>query len=124
MASIGTPGGGTSLAGAGDAVLEVPLMSVGLGSKRLTVIGGTYFRLLPLALVEGLLDRAHARGFVPMVYLHPYDIDASAEHLDFTGLPLRGWLGDRVRHLGRSGIGDKLAALRRRFEFSPVESLM
>src|SRR5262249_39567071 len=36
------------LPGSGGAVWEVPLPSIGCGIKRLTVIGGTYFRLLPL----------------------------------------------------------------------------
>lgn len=117
-------GGITRLPGAGDEVAEVPLMSVGVGSKRLTVIGGTYFRLLPLPVIEGLLDRAGAQGFAPMVYLHPYDVDPDAERLRFAALPLRGALGDRVRRWGRGGVAAKLAALCRRYDFSPAESLL
>ncbi|MBL4684027.1 MAG: DUF3473 domain-containing protein [Nannocystaceae bacterium] len=124
LALMRSPGGVTSLPGGGDTVREVPLMSVGLGSKRLTVIGGTYFRLLPLAAIERLLDRAYVQGFAPMVYLHPYDIDANAEHLRFSGLGVRGALGDRVRQWGRGGVADKLAALCRRYDFGPLESLL
>lgn len=119
-----TPGGVAPLAGAGDRVVEVPLMSVGLGSKRLTIIGGTYFRLLPLAAIERLLDRAYAQGFAPMVYLHPYDIDPDADALRFSGMGLRGRLGDRVRRIGRMSVSDKLAALSRRYQFGPAERLL
>lgn len=38
------------------------------------VIGGTYMRLLPISVILRLLDRACERGFVPQVYLHPYDL--------------------------------------------------
>jgi hypothetical protein len=38
------------------------------------VIGGTYMRLLPITVILRLLGRAFERGFVPQVYLHPYDL--------------------------------------------------
>lgn len=49
-------------------------------SRRLTpgmtvrVTGGTYMRLLPIGVILQLLREASANGFLPQVYLHPYDI--------------------------------------------------
>ena len=69
------------LQGSGDAVREVPLASIGFGPKQITVIGGTYMRVLPLPWIVRLLEQARVRGFVPMVYLHPYDLDPTAPPL-------------------------------------------
>ena len=43
--------------------MEVPLAAIGPGSKRLTVIGGTYFRLLPLRWIVSLLEWARGGSF-------------------------------------------------------------
>ena len=48
-------GDARTLAGSDGAVREVPLVSLGRGGKRLTVIGGTYFRLLPAPVCLRLL---------------------------------------------------------------------
>jgi len=111
-----------ALPGSGGQVREVPMPSVGFGPKRLTVIGGTYFRLLPVRAIRALLARAEAAGFIPMVYLHPYDVDPSARPLDYPG---RGYLlgrtGDWMRHLGRDSALAKLRALSDAYEFVPIE---
>ncbi len=124
---LGTPprgfDGTIEVPGSGGAVAEVPLPSIGLGPKRLTVIGGTYLRLLPLWIVRKLLERSERAGFLPMVYLHPYDIDAEADPLDYPGWGY--WLdraGDRMRRAGRGTAGAKLAALATIYDFAPVES--
>ena len=111
-----------NMPGSVGAVQEVPLLALGYGLKRITVIGGTYLRVLPLRVVLTLLDLAKCKGFIPLVYVHPYDIDPHAEPLDLPRIGhALGRLGDRVRHLGRSGSGKKLRALSRVYEFQPVE---
>jgi peptidoglycan/xylan/chitin deacetylase (PgdA/CDA1 family) len=124
---LGTPPPGFvgtfALPGSGGAVAEVPLPSIGFGPKRLTVIGGTYLRLLPLGVVRRLLQRSEREGFVPMVYLHPYDVDPQASPLEYPGGGY--WLdraGDRMRRAGRRTTGEKLAALARAYDFGPIES--
>ncbi len=111
------------LMGSNGAVEEVPLPSVGVGPKRLTVVGGTYFRLLPLRIIESLLAQAAAQGFIPMVYLHPYDIDAAAPRL---ALPRRGFwgqkAGDWVRRARRDSTLSKLRALSRSYAFGTLEA--
>jgi peptidoglycan/xylan/chitin deacetylase (PgdA/CDA1 family) len=112
------------LAGSDGAVTEVPLPSVGFGPKRLTVIGGTYFRLLPLPVIRRLLGRAERLGFVPLVYLHPYDIDPAAAALDFPARHLRERAGDRMRRTGRGTVAGKLHALAATYAFEPIECLL
>jgi peptidoglycan/xylan/chitin deacetylase (PgdA/CDA1 family) len=111
------------LEGSGGAVRELPLCSVGVGPKRLTVIGGTYFRLLPLPIIRRLLERAEALEFVPVVYLHPYDIDPKAPPLAYPVSHLKGRGGDWMRRRGRASAGDKLRALCESYEFRAAETL-
>lgn len=113
------------LAGGQGAVLEVPLPSIGIGPKRLTIIGGTYFRLFPLKVIQGLLSRCEAQGFLPMVYLHPYDVDSTAPPLEYSDG--RNWTRsalDRLRHYGRESVADKLRGLSRTYNFQAVETVL
>jgi hypothetical protein len=117
--------GTVPLAGSGAAVREVPLPSIGIGPKRFTVIGGTYFRLLPLPWIVALLEAARKFKFFPTIYLHPYDFDATAAPLDYDRF--RQWwprLGDRVRRIGRTTAADKLRILARTYDLRPIESLL
>jgi peptidoglycan/xylan/chitin deacetylase (PgdA/CDA1 family) len=121
----GRSSGTVPVPGAAGVVIEVPLPSIGFGPKRLTIIGGTYFRLLPLHLIRALLGRSERAGFVPIIYLHPYDFDASARPLE---LPRgRHWVaraGDVVRRTGRDTAVDKLRALAESYDFRPLESML
>lgn len=60
----------------GRPLFEFPLyrhvLSAGVGVR---VIGGTYLRVLPLAVILRLMRRVAAQGYVPMVYIHPADLD-------------------------------------------------
>jgi peptidoglycan/xylan/chitin deacetylase (PgdA/CDA1 family) len=114
------------LAGGGGMVTEMPLQSIGRGRTRVTVIGGTYFRLFPLKLIQHLLRRAERAGFIPMIYIHPYDLDPDAPLLDFPpgARHLMHRLGDRFRHVGRESAVDKLRALSQSFEFRTLESFL
>jgi len=117
--------GTLALPGAAGAVTEVPFPCVGFGPKRLTVIGGTYLRLLPLGLIRCLLSRAERAGFVPLVYLHPYDLDPAAPPLEFPrGGCWRGRAGDFMRRAARDTVVDKLRALAELYEFRPIESML
>jgi peptidoglycan/xylan/chitin deacetylase (PgdA/CDA1 family) len=114
--------GTVPLEGSGGAVTELPLCSLGVGPKRLTVIGGTYFRLLPLVVIERLLAHAEARGFVPIVYLHPYDIDPEAAPLAYPPGYWKQRGGDWMRRQGRTSASDKLRALSRTYAFEAAET--
>ena len=124
IAFMRTPGGVTTLPGAGDAFAEVPLMSVGMRGRRVTVIGGTTLRALPLRVIVALMERARVGGFAPMVYLHPYDLDPQADPLRFSGVPWRARVSDVMRRYGRDSVWAKIEALSRRYAFAPVETLL
>jgi peptidoglycan/xylan/chitin deacetylase (PgdA/CDA1 family) len=106
------------LPGSAGAVLELPVLAVGVGTQRMTVIGGAPFRLLPLASIRLLLERAESLGFVPQVVLHPHDLDAT-EPLD----PPRGLLrraAALVQRTGRDTVAGKLKALTYRYRFDTL----
>lgn len=114
------------LEGSSGAVTEIPLAAVGVGGKRLTIIGGTYFRLLSLQMIRGLLAAADGRGFLPMVYLHPYDLNRGAPPIEVPAGHSKWSLraGDWMRNAGRSTAAEKLRALSDSYRFEPVESLL
>jgi peptidoglycan/xylan/chitin deacetylase (PgdA/CDA1 family) len=117
--------GSYALEGSDGRVLEVPFASIGYGPKRLSVIGGTYFRLLPLAAIRRLLAGAEKHGFLPMIYMHPYDIDPVAPPLAY---PRWGYarqkLGDWVRRRGRASVTAKLRALAESYALKSVEAVL
>lgn len=110
------------LEGSDGRVDELPLCSLGFGAKRITVIGGTYFRWFPLPAVERLLERTRQLGFVPIVYLHPYDVDPSAPPLDYPAGHLKERAGDWIRRTGRASASEKLAALSKNYAFRAAET--
>ena len=114
-----------ALPGSGGAVLSIPLPCLGFGAKRITVIGGTYFRLFPIRLIEFLLRRGTQHGFLPMVYLHPYDADVAAKPLEYPRLRfMRHTFADRVRRGGRASVVRKMRSLVRHYSFRPVETVL
>jgi hypothetical protein len=111
------------LAGSGGIVLSIPMPCLGFGAKRITVIGGTYFRLFPIQVSDFLLRRGVQKSFLPMVYLHPYDSDATARGLEYPNLRfVQKRLGDRLRRAGRANVARKVRALARNYNFRPVET--
>jgi hypothetical protein len=88
------------------------------------VIGGTYLKLLPLKVVFRLMDQAITDGFLPVVYIHPYELLYEGEFWvrpeDLHDVPWsrrmhwqmrqHQWLG-----VGNRGLIRKLAAILRRY---------
>ena len=113
------------LAGTNGSVIEVPLRSIGLGPKRLTIIGGTYFRLLPLGAIKSLLRHSEQKNFIPIIYLHNYDIDPLASPIEYpANVPWVQHAADKMRQIGRDTAGQKLKALAQEYEFHPLESVL
>ena len=114
------------LAGSDGAVTEVPFAGLGYRSRGLAIIGGSWLRLLPAAAIVRLMRAAAARGFHPMVYLHPYDLHASAASLDFSvsAHPWRMRCADSLRRAGRASAAAKLEALAAEFEFGPMHDFV
>ena len=53
--------------------------------------GGTYFKFFPAKMTLDTMNEAHSKGFIPMMYLHPYEFLSDSEflvswnELDFLG---------------------------------------
>lgn len=59
----------------GGRILEFPTYTAYQWSPwPVRTIGGTFFRLLPVGMIEMLLLRALQAGYAPMVWLHPSDV--------------------------------------------------
>ncbi|GGC72995.1 XrtA system polysaccharide deacetylase [Marinobacter halophilus] len=72
------PGGGT--------LIEFPLSTCPLGSYRLPIAGGGYFRLYPYWLSRWGLGKINRAGQPFIFYLHPWEIDTGQPRLDVKAL--------------------------------------
>ena len=41
--------------------------------------GGTFFRLFPKSIIKDVMHFNHQEGFIPLIYLHPYDYLSNQE---------------------------------------------
>ncbi len=56
-------------------LMEFPVFSYKLMPKvNVRVIGGTYLKILPLKVILWLMRKAVNEGFVPLIYIHPYEV--------------------------------------------------
>ena len=93
-------------------ITEYPMTTfIALGRYRLPVGGGGYLRLLPRAYTIRGMRSAVAEGIVPVVYVHPWELD--------TGQPrLPGRLRSRLRHYTNLGrMEERLTELLEQFRF-------
>ncbi len=98
------------------------------------VMGGTYMRLLPTDAILSLLREAWRRGFIPQVYLHPYDLLSEYEqwsrYRDLADLPqphrVYRWARQVQWHtIGNRGLIDKLTRVYGEFAHpGPIASLV
>ena len=55
-------------------LIEFPIYSYRvLPGFKARVIGGTYLKVLPLNIIKKLINKAIDAGFLPLIYLHPYE---------------------------------------------------
>jgi len=97
---------------AGGTLIEVPPLTLRLGSVNWPVGGGGYLRLLPVRVVAAALRQAERAGRPGMLYLHPWELDP-----DQPVLPM-GRLGRWRHRVGLRRTADKLSWLLARFRFS------
>lgn len=118
----------------GPALLEVPPLVWRLGSRRIPVAGGGYFRLLPLAFMRRGLAQAAREGRPAVLYFHPWEFDPGIPRMPLPWLGrLRTYRGlstaaarlERVLHLpGRwLPIGEALPQLRAMAARGPAVAL-
>jgi polysaccharide deacetylase family protein (PEP-CTERM system associated) len=98
----------------GGSIIEIPMTTVEVGSRKMPFLGGSYFRLLPymftaFGLKKAAVDRA------PVFYMHPYEIDPDRypdfyfEELKKTGKMKE--LKMRSMWIDRNSVLDKLERL-------------
>jgi polysaccharide deacetylase family protein (PEP-CTERM system associated) len=59
----------------GAELIEFPLSTAQVGSYRLPISGGGYFRIFPYAITSWAVRRVNAEGRPFIFYLHPWEID-------------------------------------------------
>lgn len=70
----------------GGRLIEFPLSTCPLGSYRLPIAGGGYFRLYPYWLSRWGLGKINRAGQSFIFYLHPWEIDTGQPRLDVKAL--------------------------------------
>ncbi len=104
--------------GEGFSLLELPMAVAPVLGLKLPVAGGAYMRFLPGLLFEALLRRVADSGRVPVLYLHPWELD--------DGMRLaRCSRFQRIRQETGTGFAArrKLEAVLRRFRGIPLREL-
>lgn len=103
----------------GHQLTEFPITALKIGSYKLPIAGGGYFRLFPYWFSQWGLSRVNKRQQQPFIfYLHPWEIDPEQPRLPATGL-------SKFRHYNNLEVcRDRLENLLERFEFATVESIL
>ena len=59
----------------GNHLLSLPLYNPVLFlNKRVRVIGGTFLKILPLSFILSYMKEASDNGYLPIIYIHPYEL--------------------------------------------------
>ncbi|ODT44232.1 MAG: hypothetical protein ABS70_06010 [Nitrospira sp. SCN 59-13] len=103
----------------GGELFEFPIYCHMLSRNRgIRVIGGTYFRLLPLSVIVMLMKKSAESGYIPLVYLHAADADDRPSPVrwnEMNRLPYLSRCAWSVRQqqwlLGAHSVADKLRAI-------------
>lgn len=102
-----------------EGIWELPLSVFELGTARLPLAGGGYFRLYPLWFTRWGIRRLERAGRPAVVYLHPWEFDPGQPRVPGVGV-LRTF-----RH--RVGLGrnaGKLRSLLKEFRFAPARTVL
>jgi len=100
-----------------DGLVEVPLSVVRLAGYNWPVAGGGYLRVMPYSMTRWAIRRINAEGRAAVVYVHPYELDASAMR-EFRGrIP---WHLYWSQSLNRQRTESKIRSLFQDFKFAPI----
>jgi polysaccharide deacetylase family protein (PEP-CTERM system associated) len=100
-------------------ILEFPMPTLMIGSRRSPVGGGAYLRFLPYSYTRWAIWHLNQQENFPVcVYIHPWELDPEQPRMG-------GSLSARARHyFGLRGTESKLRKLLREVEFCPLASLI
>ena len=109
-------------------IQEYPLATWGTGRHRLPVAGGSYFRLLPEAVIRSAMAAIDRSGHTAVLYFHPYEFRDGLLTLSWP--TWRRALGARdltftmsrllLHNLRTSAIAKRLKPLLTRFDYLPL----
>ena len=104
---------------AGSDLVEIPVTTAMLGSKRLAAGGGGFFRVLPYAFSRWAIRQVNRDDGRPAVfYFHPWEIDPDQPRVN--GAPLKS----RLRHYSRlDRMAGKLRDLVHEFRWGRMDEL-
>lgn len=104
---------------AGSELVEIPVTTALLGSRRLAAGGGGFFRVLPYAFSRWAIAQVNREDERPAVfYFHPWEVDPGQPRVE--GAPLRS----KLRHYtGLEKMAGKLGKLVREFEWGRMDAL-
>lgn len=103
----------------GSDLIEIPVTTAMLGSRRLAAGGGGFFRVLPYAFSRWAITQVNARDGRPAIfYFHPWEIDCGQPRVG--SAPLRS----RLRHYtGLAKMAGKLGNLVDDFAWGRMDAL-
>lgn len=103
----------------GADLIEIPVTTAMLGSRRLAAGGGGFFRVLPYAFSRWAIRQVNRRDGRPAIfYFHPWEIDPQQPRV--ANAPLRS----RLRHYTNlDGMAGKLRQLVREFAWGRMDAL-
>ncbi len=105
-------------------LLEFPMTTLAFAGRRWPVCGGGYLRLLPTCFLKAAVRQAHRQGQPAVVYMHPYELDASEVY----ELERAGWRFGRktalTQSMFRCFIKRRLADIFRTFKFAPLRDVL
>lgn len=97
---------------------EVPPSTLKVGSLRVPVAGGGYFRLYPYWLLRHFLCRVASHGHPLIMYLHPWELDPDQPRM-------KGSLVSRFRHyVNLHKTEARLHRLLTDFKFAPIQQVV
>jgi polysaccharide deacetylase family protein (PEP-CTERM system associated) len=104
---------------AGSPLIELPVTTATLGSRRLAAGGGGFFRLLPYRFSSWAIGQVNRQQHPAIFYFHPWEIDPDQPRV--AGAPLKS----RIRHYSRLGAMEgKLRQLIRQFAWGRVDTVL
>jgi len=94
-------------------ILEIPPATLALGRTRLPAAGGGYLRIFPLSYSCMAIDQLTRRNLLPVIYLHPWEIDPDQPRLQ------GNWKSQLRQYWGLESFEPKLHRLLARYQFQP-----
>ena len=108
----------------GRILREFPLAVSELGPVSVPVGGGTYWRVLPPALIKRGLRQLSNLGADPALYFHPYEFDTERLRAPRGPSPLSALLLEVRYNLRLSAISRLLTSLSAEFQLQPYEDCL